>query len=319
MSAARSGTFWPFWRLMADLLDRGKRPPIIVLENVTGMLYGDSFTGLGEALAALGMQFGALVIDAKLFLPQSRPRVFVVAVDSRIDCDDFVEPLPGESPWFPKAVVAAQRSLSKQVSNLWRWWRLPAPTSDLPPVESIIEEVPTGVEWHSPEETQRLLDLMTPLNLEKVKNALRERGRRIGFIYKRTRSGKQRAEARFDGIAGCLRTPQGGSSRQIVLIVEKGEVKSRLLSPREAARLMGAPDSFWLPPGYNDAYKAMGDAVAVPAVSWLSRHLLEPLAIHCRNSMSESIDSFDPDLDVTMRTSREAAEALAAQWGGVGS
>jgi DNA (cytosine-5)-methyltransferase 1 len=61
-----------------------------------------------------------------------------------------------------------------------------------------------------------------------------------GRIVRKT----QRAEVRFDDISGCLRTPAGGSSRQTVLIVEGKQVRSRLLSPREAARLMGVPDDY---------------------------------------------------------------------------
>lgn len=317
MSAERSGTFWAFWRIMRDLLDERKRPPVIVLENVTGMLYGRDFAGLCEALAALGMQFGALVVDARWFLPQSRPRVFVVAVDLRIDCGMFEEVLPGESPWFPKAVWAAHASLPGPLKDLWRWWKLPVPTERPPAIEAIIEEDPIGVAWHSEEETNRLLDMMNPLNRRKVTDALARGGRSVGFLYKRTRGGKQRAEVRFDGIAGCLRTPQGGSSRQTVLIVENGSVRSRLLSPREAARLMGAPDSFRLPEKYNDAYKAMGDAVAVPVVAWLEEHLLRPLAsLNIKDAVN---GSYDPEFDDKMNSSREATELLAAQWGGVRS
>ena len=40
MSAERSGTFWEFWRLMRDSLGQRERPPLIVIENVPGMLYG---------------------------------------------------------------------------------------------------------------------------------------------------------------------------------------------------------------------------------------------------------------------------------------
>ncbi len=85
LSADRSGAFWPFWKIMRDQFLTGCRPPVMVIENVAGLLYGDSFVGLCESLAALGMQFGALVIDAQYFVPQSRPRVFVVALDSRVD------------------------------------------------------------------------------------------------------------------------------------------------------------------------------------------------------------------------------------------
>ena len=86
----------------------------------------------------------------------------------------------------------------------------------------------------------------------------------------------QRAEARFDEIAGCLRTPAGGSSRQIVLIVEGRSLRSRLMSARETARLMGLPEDYMLPGSYADAYHLTGDGVVVPAVRHLAQHVLEP-------------------------------------------
>ncbi len=51
---------------------------------------------------------------------------------------------------------------------------------------------------------------------------------------------------------------------------------------REAARLMGAPDSYKIPGSYNDGYTAMGDAVAMPVARYLAQHLLAPLgkALH---------------------------------------
>ena len=84
---------------------------------------------------------------------------------------------------------------------------------------------------------------------------------------------------RFDGIAGCLRTPAGGSSRQTILVVEDGQVRSRLLSPREAARLMGLARRLPAAPGrYNkDAYHVCGDGVSPPVVRHLAAHLIEPI------------------------------------------
>ncbi|MCY4109900.1 MAG: DNA cytosine methyltransferase [Chloroflexi bacterium] len=283
MRAERSGTYWEFWRLMRDSLYEGDRPPLIVIENVVGMLYGKNFPILCESLADLGMQFGPLVIDARQFLPQSRPRVFVVAVDSRVDCSLLVNEEVTEAPWFTKAAKSAHTRFPATLRDSWRWWKLPEPSSTISPVEDIIEGNPTSVQWHEPKETKRLLAMMTDVNSRKTERAI-ERGRSVGFIYKRIRQGVQRAEVRFDGVAGCLRTPQGGSSRQIVLAVDEGTVRSRLLSPREAARLMGVPDSFWLPSRYNDAYRAIGDGVAVPVVRWLSDQLLVNLARLCRDS-----------------------------------
>ncbi len=124
---------------------------------------------------------------------------------------------------------------------------------------------------------------MSEVNRLKVDEAIKCGVRRIGTIFKRTRplktgGKKQRAEVRFDDISGCLRTPVGGSSRQIVLIIEGDRVRSRLLEAREAARLMGVPDSYVMPANYNEAYHLFGDGLAVPVVRWLNRHLLLPLA-----------------------------------------
>jgi len=267
---------------MRELHERGQRPPVIVIENVTGLLYGPDFTGLCEALAALDMQFGALVMDARHFLPQSRPRVFLVAVDAGMNVDAFTRPMHGTSEWVPRSMVRAWESLPEETRGAWRWWNVPAPSQPIQPVEDLIEDVPTNVDWHSTEETTRLLDLMSATNLDKINQARSSNARSIGFLYRRTRKDGQRAEVRFDGVAGCLRTTYGGSSRQTVVIVENRNVRSRLLSPREAARLMGVPDSFELPGTYNDGYRAMGDGVAVPVVTWLSRHLVTPLALTAR-------------------------------------
>jgi len=138
------------------------------------------------------------------------------------------------------------------------------------------------VKWHTQEETKKLLGMMSDLHLNKVKAAQKSGEIKVGTIYRRTRpDGKggrvQRAEVRFDDIAGCLRTPAGGSSRQVIMVVKGRSVRSRLLSSREAARLMGLPDSYELPARYNDAYHLTGDGVVVPVVRFLAEQILEPI------------------------------------------
>jgi DNA (cytosine-5)-methyltransferase 1 len=132
---------------------------------------------------------------------------------------------------------------------------------------------------------------MAPVHLAKLAAAKRSRRRMVGALYRRTRmedgARRQRAEVRFDGLAGCLRTPAGGSSRQSLLLVEGERVRSRLLTAREAARLMGLPDDYRLPTRYNAAYKLVGDGVAVPAVRHLAAHLLEPLLAGPRLAAAE--------------------------------
>jgi DNA (cytosine-5)-methyltransferase 1 len=152
----------------------------------------------------------------------------------------------------------------------------------------MVEEDPSDVPWHAPLETQRILAMMSEVNRAKVDAAKNTRRRLIGTIYKRTRfDGRgdkvQRAEVRFDDIAGCLRTPAGGSSRQLILVVKGENVRSRLMSGREAARLMGLPESYQLPEKYNEAYHLAGDGVVIPVVSHLAKHIFEPIAMLSAN------------------------------------
>jgi DNA (cytosine-5)-methyltransferase 1 len=146
----------------------------------------------------------------------------------------------------------------------------------------VIVDDPTDVEWHSETETRRLLSLMSKQNLAKVTAAKRRDCRVFGTVYKRTRRNEfgdkvQRAEVRFDDLSGCLRTPVGGSSRQTIIVVEGSYVRTRLLSTREAARLMGLADNYVLPCNYNQAYHLAGDGVVVPVVRFLSQELLSPI------------------------------------------
>jgi DNA (cytosine-5)-methyltransferase 1 len=60
-------------------------------------------------------------------------------------------------------------------------------------------------------------------------------------------------------------------------VVQGDQIRSRLLSAREAARLMGLPESYKLPARYNDAYHLSGDGVAVPVVAHLRQHLFIPI------------------------------------------
>ncbi len=294
-AATRSGTFWPFWRLMKALKTQGRAPALIVLENVIGALTsrgGKDFAAICEALSLAGYRFGAVVFDARHFVPQSRPRLFFIAVAAGMK---IPAGLTGTSPTellHPPALRQAQSAMSAR-NRGWVWWRLPIPAKRNGAFIDIIEDDPTGVPWHSPAETQHLLALMSPLNLAKVDAAKRSGRRVVGGVYRRTRPdengvGRQRAEIRFDDIAGCLRTPRGGSSRQTIFIIDGGTVRSRLLSPREAARLMGLGDDYKLPTRYNDAYHVAGDGVCAPVVRHIAASLLEPI-LKLRNGHTELI------------------------------
>jgi DNA (cytosine-5)-methyltransferase 1 len=282
-AGTRSGLFWDWVRILDELGKAGKRPRILVAENVVGFLVADGGAHLKAAYDALrnrGYRAGAVVVDARHFLPQSRPRAFLIAAGEDIALEGLVQHGPSEPFHTPGVVRAAAAVRDRE----WVWWALPPPRERPPRFENLCER---DAPCDSPARIEALRDLLSPLNRNKLEAALSSARFLVGTGYKRTRpiQGKkrqQRLELRFDGIAGCLRTPEGGSSRQMVVIVERGKVRTRLMTVRECARLMGAPESFQLPGSYNDGYRAMGDGVAVPVTRWLSQQILAPLAARIR-------------------------------------
>lgn len=294
LEGERSGAFWGFWKLICDLDNEGRKPPLIVLENVFGALTsrdGRDFELITQAIAAQGYLVGAMLIDAVHFVPQSRPRLFIVGVDASLKLPEHSHTLTPNPAWHPDAMVRAYNRLRRPVKTAWRWWSVPHNNATLSTLDSLVEAEPSGVEWHSEAETNKLLQMMAPLHRRKVLAAQKCGSIQVGTIYKRTRDGVQRAEIRFDGVAGCLRTPGGGSSRQTIMVVSGSKIKSRLVSAREAARLMGLPDSYKLPEKYNEAYHLMGDGVVVPVVAHLNKYLLLPIANF--NFMASGLQNLD--------------------------
>lgn len=278
----RSGTFWSFIDHIYKLRAEGRQPTIVALENVMGTLTshgGEDFVAICDALNNLDYRFGALVVDASHFVPQSRPRLFIIAVkgSGEIPLISRDEPI---NPWHPKTLIESYNRLPEHVASNWIWWSLPLPKSREIDFIDIIEHNAHCVKWHSKAETDSLLSMMSQVNLEKVEQAKMKSYPVVGGVYKRTRYENgikiQRAEVRFDKVAGCLRTPAGGSSRQLLLYVHGDVVRSRLISARETARLMGLPDSYKLPSVYNEAYHLTGDGVVVDVVKYLSQHIFKP-------------------------------------------
>ncbi|WP_298353185.1 DNA cytosine methyltransferase [Rhodoblastus sp.] len=299
----RSGAFWLFHEKMRALAAEGRSPRAIVLENVAGVLSSHGkrdFCALVEALDGLGYRVGALTLDARWFTPQSRPRVFFVAARKSLfgplarEDDGLIAGSP-HPLWTSASLRAAYGALPKVLAENWIWWRLPEPARRNADLADLLEDAPAGAPWRAPAATERLLALMTPSHRRKIEEIQQIGARAVGAVYRRTRvdeSGakRQRAEVRFDGLAGCLRTPRGGSSRQTILEVRQDSIRARLLSPREAARLMGLPDSYILPRNPGAAYELCGDGLCVPVVRHLAEHLLQPLLRREASGLCEAKD-----------------------------
>src|SRR5438552_170838 len=240
----RSGTFKPFWNLIDGLVSERRKPRVVVLENVTGTITshkGTDFAAIIRTVADSGYAVGALVVDAVHFVPQSRPRLFIIAVSSEEKIPIGLTSSNHTILWHPRALLKAYFDWPPSLRKNWIWWSLLEPRNlQVPSFSSIIEHTPLGVNWHSKEDTERLISLMSETNRRKLRLVQREGTPKVGTIYKRTRPISnvpgarkvQRAEIRFDDISGCLRTPVGGSSRQVILVVEGKRLTSRLLAPR---------------------------------------------------------------------------------------
>ena len=149
----------------------------------------------------------------------------------------------------------------------WIWWKIEKPLKRHTMLNDILEP-------NVPFDKGNVIQLIP----EKHKLMLERHDTVYATGYRRTRNGRQQLELRFDGVAGCLRTPEGGSSKQFLVVKNNGEISARLLTVRETARLMGVPDSFVLPGTYNDGYKAMGDAVALPVARFIGEKFLIKIA-----------------------------------------
>lgn len=275
LAGSQSSAFWGFASVLRKM---GKRkPPMVLLENVPGLLSsngGQDFEAVLLALNKLGYTVDVLTVDAIHFVPQSRARLFVIGVARELARTGSC--LCDESDIRPHALT--NFILSHQ--NI-RWNLRPLPS--LPARKSVLadmlDELPDGHPlWWSAERAKYLLNQMSSRHRGEAEDLIASRRWSYATVFRRVRQGKSMAELRTDGTAGCLRTPRGGSGRQILLKAGFGTYSVRLLSAQECARLMGA-DEYSITASLNQALFGFGDAVCVPAVEWIVQHYFTPLAM----------------------------------------
>ncbi len=286
ISGMRGAVVWEFCRLLQELRRGIRHPAIIAIENVSALVTSNGGEDLAEILRALsgaGYVYGVVIADAAWFVPQSRPRAFLVAAREDLSLPPW---LIGDKPsplWHPRQVCEFHDLLDPETARRWIWWRLPRPARRTVELVDLIETGVADAAWDTPERTRELIERLSARDREKLRRAQRRNKLAIGCLYERTRgprdAGASVVELRTDDLAGCLRMPTGGASRQKILRIEGKDLRSRLLSAREAARLMGVPDDYRLPPAYSHAYALAADAVAVPVVRFLARRLIEPILV----------------------------------------
>lgn len=167
----------------------------------------------------------------------------------------------------------------------WSLRDLPPPPKPHLTLKDIVEDLPDGdPHWWNEKRAEYFFAQLSERHLAIARQMID--GVRIHYAtaFRRVRHGKSMAELRTDGIAGCLRTPRGGSGRQILFKAGRGRYQVRLLTPRECARLQGVSDDYKIDVPLNQALFGFGDAVCVPAVSWIAEHYLTPVALSMQPS-----------------------------------
>lgn len=275
-----SGAFWGFHELLS--YQGSESPPIVLLENVPGWLYtngGGDFYATAEALNDLGYACDVFMLNARAFVPQSRPRIFMVGAK--------IEAAKTRSAHTPH--TRSKRLMPAKLKELvdagigvdWMQLDIPEPPPDRNEGFSseIVEELPEdSPRWWPEEKVQKHLDMMSPSHLDLVRSLANRDDVSCRTFFRRRRAEGQRAEVRSDDIAGCLRTAVGGSGKQFMVSVGQGIVRMRTLTAREYARLQGVPDEYSIVANSErQSLSAFGDAVCVPAVTWIANEVLIPL------------------------------------------
>jgi DNA (cytosine-5)-methyltransferase 1 len=282
LEGKHSGALFGFIRVMRQLKARGLMPPVVLLENVVGLVTGnggEDFRKTCRAVADLGYYLDAIAVDAKHFIPQSRPRLFIIGTlpektPSDAQCGrDWTAEVSRRNGAVSKKLYDVMRST--ELLTGWVAHRLPP----LPPVKNGIAsfiDQDDAQKWWSAEEVAKHLNRTSEAHYADIELRQRTGETWVGTGFRRIRKGTTRVEVRFDGIAGCLRTANGGSARQIVVLIRDGQLKMRWMTPREYARLQGAPE-FSIQRGINQSLTGFGDGVCVPVIEWVDENILSKI------------------------------------------
>lgn len=257
-----------------------RKPQCILIENVPGLAKrkkGANLIALTEALRRVGYDStDARILDAAHFTAQSRKRLFLVAFSSNsnmaahkqlshVSIDEKTRP-----PWL-SAILHA--SLAK-VLDL-HLPSLPEPDSIGKLLKDVVHmEIP----WYDDAKRDTALSKFAPGHLayvERTKNDYK-----VFSFTEHTRGSKVVFEVARNGKSSCLRSHRGGGA-MIRLLFPSADGKStghriRNMSPQECAALQGVPEFSFGHVSNCKKYRAMGDAVCLPVVLFVAKHMVTP-------------------------------------------
>lgn len=217
-----------------------KRPKAFLLENVRNLISHDggrTFEVIRKVLSDdLGYTIEWKVMNASSWVPQGRRRIIIVGLDHSqpFDFDDVV--IPDSSPTM-SAVLHPQDGSEEPEAHYT--------IGDLAKVDPRYTLTPNLWEY-----------------LKNYKAKHSKAGNGFGFGLVGPNDVARTLSARYY---------KDGSE---VLISRGRNARPRRLTPREAARLMGFPDTFVIPVSDMQAYKQFGNSVVTPMMAAIAKALV---------------------------------------------
>ena len=179
-----SGMFWEFARVLDEMGER--RPRAVMLENVIGFAIshgGDDIAAAIQRLNNLGYRCDLLTLDARWFVPQSRPRLFIVgARDALPSVTEW--PISEIRPAWVRAFVEAHPKLAMQALPL------APPDRSMVAISSCVERMKaTDGRWWGGDRLARFLDSLSPIQEERCARLRAGHNLAWATAYRRTRGG----------------------------------------------------------------------------------------------------------------------------------
>jgi len=282
INGKHSSAFWGFVQVLQQ--QRADGPKIILVENVPGWLSsngGEDFRITVSALNSLGYDCDVFVLDALRFVPQSRKRVFIIGVreyKNHHNPNRLLERSRALSTKRLKSAIVKNHDLN------WMYLDIPEPPEERTSgLREIIENVPSKYDgWWDDVKVSKHFSMMADSHKKRIESLMNVRIYSYRTFYRRKRNGAVQVEVRKGDTAGCLRTAVGGSSKQFIVKAGRQQIFMRVMTPREYARLQGVDDAYEIFVPDNQALTGFGDAVCVPAITWIAKNVINPLvaAIH---------------------------------------
>lgn len=274
LAGSESSMFWQFARIIEEM--KGRRPQVILLENVPGLATSRNGDDLKDTIAKLndlGYACDMVVGDARWFVPQSRQRLFIIGTSNDV-------PIGLVDNWSVSAIRPEwmARFVVSRPSLHIRPLKTGLPPHHLVTLAEIVDRPrPRSNIWWVKERVEAFVESLSEVQLARLERMRGMNRLTWATAYRRTRKGKATWEIRDDSIAGCLRTTRGGSSKQAVVEAGRGKTRVRWMSAREYAKLQGFPNFRFDPNRENDALFALGDAICVPVVRWVVKQCVAPV------------------------------------------